>query len=419
MSRLFFESAAFTMLGCPKTMMKISPKVLLPFLVLLFVASLSAQNVAEQKAEQHFQAAKEAERAKDLETAVGEYRQVLKLKPEVAEVWVNLGLDLYILNKNDDAVAAFRQALRRNPNLVPANLFLGMAYLRSDQFEKAIPPLKKAIALNPRELKAYINLSFAYQEAGREEEAATILQKADILFPKNTEVLYNLGKTYTKLMEKSYKGLAAVDPDSYRFHQIMGDSYQLRRDYPSAQAEYKKALDKCPDPYLPGLHYSLASSYWMEAKWEPAIEQFKLELQISPDDYLSTWKLGDTYLYQRKYGDARLYLEKVLKEKPDLGQANRDMGKLLIQTGHSEEALPYLLKVAKENPEEASSHFLLAQVYRKTGNTPDMKAELELFQKLKQAESDRSVKHPDSTAMSGIESSTERPQEDESIDDLK
>lgn len=414
-----FKAPSFTILAYPDPMTKLAKQGLPLLLVLFFSAPLFAQTQAEAQAGEHFQAAREAERMRDLPTAVSEYREALKLKPQVAEAWANLGLDLYVMKRDVEAITAFQQALKRKPDLEAANLFLGMAYLRTSQYEKATPPLKKAISLNPQELKAYLNLCFAYQESGHEEDAAKILQKADALFPNNTEVLYNLGKTYTKLMEQSYKEMAQADPDSYRFHQVMGDSYEIRRDYPNAQAEYRKALEKSPDPYTPGLHYSLGNSYWMEAKWDQAIEQFKQELAISPGDYTTTWKLGDTYLFQRKYDEARPYLEKAIQEKPDLAQAYRDMAKLCIQTNQPEAALPSLKKAMQLAPEEPSVHYLLAQVYRKEGKIPEMKVELESFQKLRMEEAARSSKHPDTSALGGAQSANERPQEEDSVDDLK
>jgi Flp pilus assembly protein TadD len=112
-------------------------------------------------------------------------------------------------------------------------------------------------------------------------------------------------------------------------------------------------------------------------------------------------------------------LEKAIQERPDLGQAYRDMGKLCIQTNQPEAALPYLNKVVELAPEEPSAHYLLAQVYRKLGRQEELKAELALFQKLKQQESDRATKHPDTSGLGGTEPTNERPQEDESPEDLK
>lgn len=397
----------------------VAKHAVLAILLLMTAIQLSAQTPAEIKAGQHFRAARDAEQAKDFQTAVKEYRETLKLKPEVGEIWFNMGLDLYVLEQNADAINAFEQALKRKPNLPGASLFLGMTYLRSNQYQAAIPALKKALIVNPLELRGYTNLSVAYLELGREEEAAKVLEQAKEHFPDNTEVLYSLGRTYMKLMEKNYKEMVLHDPDSYRFHQVLGESYQLRRDYPHATEEYLKALQKAPDPQPPGLHYSLGSCYWMEAKWDLAIEQFKQELAISPENYLATWKLGDTYLFERNYDEARIYLERALHQKPNLGQANRDMGKLCLQTGQPEDALVYLQKVVKSDPEEPSVHFLMAQSYRKMGKQTEMKAELEVFQKLRTEESERSSKHAEASAISGVESMNERPQQAETLDDLQ
>ena len=407
------------MLGDEIAMMKMTLKGLLALLVLVGATSLPAQTPTEEQAGQHFQAAQEAEQARDLDKAVSEYRAALKLTPQVAEGWANLGLDLYVLKRDDEAIAAFQQALKRKPDLLPANLFMGMAYLRNSEYQKSVAPLNKVIALYPRELRAYINLSYAYQELGREEDAAKVLQQAQEISPHDTEVLYNLGKTYTKLMEKSYKKMAQVDDDSYRFHQVMGDSYELRKDYAHAQAEYLMALQKCPDPNTPGLHYSLGSSYWMVGKWEPAIEQFKLELEISPEDYLTTWKLGDTYLFEKKYDEARTYLERAIRVNPRQGQAYLDMGKLCLQTDQPDKALAYLQKVRGIDPDDPSVHYLLAQVYRKMGKEPELNAELELYEKLKKQETDPATKHPDTSTLGGAESTKARPPTEEPLDDLK
>ena len=418
---LCFDVAGLTVLGYPIAMVKTAPvlRVIFLGLVFSFATQISAQTSVDEQAGQHFQAAQEAERARDLPTAVSEYRAALRLKPQIAEAWVNLGLDLYVMKNDDEAIVAFQQALKQKPDLLGANLFMGMSYLRSTQYQKAIVPLQKVVALYPKELKAYLNLSYAYQETGRLEESARILEKANELFPNNIEVLYNLGKSYTKLMEKSYQQMADVDGDSYRFHQVMGDSYELRKDFPTAQAEYLKAIEKCPDPYLPGLHYSLGSSFWMEGKWDRAVEEFQKELAISPADYMTNWKLGDSYLALRNYGDARTHLEKAIKEKPDLSQAYRAMGKLCLLSGQPQDAIGYLNRVQQLAPDQPAVHYLLAQAYRKLEKPAEAQAELEIFQKLKKQESERGAKHPDTSNLGGVESSNQRPQEDETLDDLK
>src|SRR5206468_595622 len=250
------------------------------------------------------------------------------------------------------------------------------------QYEKSIEPLKKAIALGPGDTRAYLNLGLSYVELGREAEAMEILQKAAELWPQDIEVLYHLGAIYTRLMTTTYQKMAQADPDSYRVHQLLGASYEARKDTRKAIEEYKLAIAKKPD--FAGLHYALGNVYWKEGDLEKAEEEFLQELKIAPEDYLTTWKLGNIYLVRKQYDLALQYLEKAVLQKPDLGQAHRDLGKALIGTdGNMERAVAHLKRVVQLAPEEPTSHYLLAQVYKKQGRKAEQQKELEIFERLR------------------------------------
>ena len=148
------------------------------FLIQLSFANMQAQTSQrktqadpEAQVQEYFQAAKQAEKRGDLESAVSNYRAIIKLLPDVAEVYHNLGLVYYLQKKDQDAIEAFQVALKLKPDLPGSSLFLGMAYLRSSQYEKAIEPLKKALSQNSKENRAYLNLGLCYMETGREERS--------------------------------------------------------------------------------------------------------------------------------------------------------------------------------------------------------------------------------------------------------
>ena len=342
----------------------------------------------ETRIQKHFLAAKEAEKKQDYDTASAQYQAVLKLDPDLAEVRSNLGLILYLQRKDEEAIKTFEQALKRKPELVAPNLFLGMALVRTNQYEKSIEPLKKAISLNPAETRAYVNLGLSYMELGREQDAMKILHKAAELWPQDVEILYNLGVVYTRLMTTTYRKMAQIDPDSYRVHQLLGASFEGRRDTRRAIEEYKLAIAKKPD--FAGLHHALGNVYWKEGDLEKAEEEFLKELEIAPENYLTTWKLGNIYLLKKQYALAFQYLEKAIEQKPDLGQAHRDLGRALIQTnGDVLRAMTHLKKVTQLSPEEPTSHYLLAQVYKKLGMKAEQSAELEMFERLRKAQQER------------------------------
>lgn len=123
-----------------------------------------AQTSREVEAEKDIQAGKQAQHEGDFAQAAANYQSAVKLLPEVAELYVNLGLAYYLGKDYDHAIAAFQQALKRKPALEGPNLYLGMAYIRTGHFAESIKPLQKALSINPRIREAYVNLSAGYNE---------------------------------------------------------------------------------------------------------------------------------------------------------------------------------------------------------------------------------------------------------------
>ncbi len=384
-------------------------RFLLGFILCFLPVSLSAQSNREVEAESDIQAAKQAQEAGDYARAVAGYQAAVKLMPQVPELSVNLGIAYYLQKDYDKAIAALSEALKRKPALEGANLYLGMAYIHNSQFAASIEPLKKAIALNPKLRLAYINLGESYNELGKDEDAVQVLQHAERVFPDDPEVLYSLGSLYYRLMFKTYGKMAQVAPNSYRYDQVMGQSFEEREEYPAATVEYQKAIKE--NPHAPGLHYALGNVLWLQGHWAEAREQFEAELAISPEDYQSTWKLGNCYLQDRQYDKALPYLQKAIQQKPTLGGAYQDLGKLYMETHDNDHALYYLKKVVQMNPEEPTPHYLLSMTYRRLGNVEESRAEMGMFEKMKKESDERRM--PPDAMFAGTDQSTGKSQSPE------
>lgn len=371
----------------PQGFGKLASFLLLTALLLFLPLSLLAQSSSETEALKAFQAAKEAQAKGDYAAAVKGYQAVLKLMPNTAEVYSDLGLAYYLNHQYAKAIAALEEARKLKPSLLGPNLFLGMAYIRTSQFEKSIPPLKKAIAMNPKLREAYVNLAGSYDSLGRSQEALQVLLRAQKRWPNDVEVLYSLGTLYYHLMFSTYGRMATVAPNSYRYDQVLGKSFEEREEYPEAIVEFQKALKKKPDS--PSLHYALGNVYWLSGQNDKAIVQFKAELEMSPQDAVATWKLGNIYLQKREFDKALPYLKKAVKMSPDLGQAFVDLGKLYMQTHRPKEALPYFQKAVQMDPDEPDPRYQLAMAYRSLGNMAEAQTQMKMFQKLKSAQTER------------------------------
>lgn len=357
------------------------------FIVFLLPLSSAGQSNREVRAEEYIQAAKQAQANGDFARAVAGYQAALKLLPDVPELYNNLGIAYYYEKEYEKSIEAFKHALNRKPDLPGSNLFLGLAYVRTSQFEQSIKPLEKAIALDPKVRQAYINLSGSYNEVGKEEMAVQVLQRAGKIFPDDVEVLYSLGGLYYDLMFKTYGKMARVAPNSYRYDQVMGRSFEARQEYPAAIVEFQNAIKD--NAQAPGLHYDLGNVFWLQGHYAEARREFEAELEISPEDYLSTWKLGNIYLQERQFDKALPYLQEAIRVKPSLGEAYQDLGKLYMETHDNDRALFYLKKVVEMDPDEPTPHYLLAMTYRHLGNTAESQAEMGMFDKLKKAENER------------------------------
>jgi tetratricopeptide (TPR) repeat protein len=112
-------------------------------LAALAVANLTAQTVPHQplsnaEIQSHFAAAQQAQRQNDYGTAEKEYKSVIALAPEFAEVHMNLGLVYQLQNRYPEAMTEFRRALKLKPSLTGANFFLGVDYCKMGEGPKAV-----------------------------------------------------------------------------------------------------------------------------------------------------------------------------------------------------------------------------------------------------------------------------------------
>jgi Flp pilus assembly protein TadD len=116
--------------------------------------------------------------AGDTKGAIDAYLQSVKLEPNSAEVFLNLGHAYLKIDKNADAIKAFKQSVKLNPDQAETQYGLGVACFRSGRHKEAAEAFKKATTLSPSMAKAHYGLSLAYGELG---ETTKLLDEYRIL----------------------------------------------------------------------------------------------------------------------------------------------------------------------------------------------------------------------------------------------
>src|SRR5256885_15318168 len=111
------------------------------------VLILSIGAIAQAQSPQELvQDAIQKQQAGDLEGAVAEYRQFLKLHPEATAIHSNLGAALAHLGRFEEAVVEYRIALKQSPAQVGPRLNLALAYYKMGRIPEAVTQLTKVHA---------------------------------------------------------------------------------------------------------------------------------------------------------------------------------------------------------------------------------------------------------------------------------
>lgn len=327
------------------------------------------------EAAQHMQAGIAADKQRQFDVAIAEFRKVTLLEPTYADGFVSLGQAYMEKHDISSAIAPLKHALDVDPDLAPAHQLLGYALLAQGYAVQAIPHLQR--------VDDKTGLGIAEIQTGQLPEAVANLQAALAARPNDQDLLYYLGRASGLLSKQSIDTLLAAYPDSARAHQALAENYFVLRQMPEAEKEYREALRLRPD--TPELHLELGEVYAGAFQWTKAEEEFRTQAKLQPGNAEAAYRLGTALLEQGKAHEARTELLRADKLMPDMPETLYSLGKVASLEGDApaaEKAWTKLLSIEKESSLAAQAHFGLASLYRKQGKTAAAQHEMQEFQRL-------------------------------------
>jgi tetratricopeptide (TPR) repeat protein len=242
----------------------------------------------------------------DTDKAIEYYQKAIKLSPENAVLYENLGMAYEQKQMLEEAEHAYIKAIeieKATAGIEPYNANyhnnLGVFYFRTQQIEKAIEKYEDALALDPDNTLFHKNLAIAYEGLGKNEEAEetylTILKKD----PDNDDIHNFLGVLYYRTNQfekaiKSYLKAVELNPQNAVYYQNLGLAYVDIGQNEQAEDAYLKSLkidpkdDRCLN--LAGVFYHTKRN-----DYKTASELYSQAIKINskePDYFLN---LGDAY----------------------------------------------------------------------------------------------------------------------------
>jgi len=217
----------------------------------------------------------------NLDSAENAFSNVLRQGIKHPLIYHNLGVIALLRGNHPRAVTRFRQALALQPDYGSSRLLLGISLLALRKNAEAVRELKRAATLLADEPQAHLELARAYEATGNWIAAVQELQKLVQLAPQEPSYSYQLWNAYTKLSDWSYRQILELNPKSARVQQGLGLEYAAQEKYDLALAAYQKAARS--DPKLPEIHLAMARIWLEMKKFDEALSEISLELQLVPE----------------------------------------------------------------------------------------------------------------------------------------
>jgi tetratricopeptide (TPR) repeat protein len=351
-----------------------------------------------------------------------EFREAVRLRPDYAEAYNDLGLVLLQSGDDAGAIAAMRDAVRTSPDYADAHDNLGAALTPTDAAE-AIRELETAVRLAPDSVKAQYNLAMAYgastslppekqidqlqkvigldpsfararlalgkalMQHGTINDAVTQLQEAARLDPDSGEAHYQLGLALARAGRKDEasaelkKGreLIAANDRTQNASLDLADAHAAldRGDLAEAEAKVRRAMElgppsteaqslletisarrAKPESALDGYERAIRDGKYQEV--ETPLTQYVTD---HPQDARAWYALGYSQFAQKKVGESIKSLAKSLELDVTNAEAHKILGRSLMMIGRFDVAQVEFEQGIRYNPDSAELHYNLGKLY--------------------------------------------------------
>jgi tetratricopeptide (TPR) repeat protein len=144
---------------------------------------------------------------------------LLAAYPDSARAHQAMAENYFVLRQMPDAEKQYREALRLRPEMPELHLELGEVYAGAFQWAKAEEEFRAQTKLQPGNAEAAYRLGTALLEQGKAHDARAELLRANKLLPDMPETLYSLGKAAsldgdTAAAEKDWTKLLSIEKES-------------------------------------------------------------------------------------------------------------------------------------------------------------------------------------------------------------
>ena len=263
-----------------------------------------------------------------------------------AEALYGLGASIGRRGGEDLALIYLQLALYLEPSHVMALLSLADLYESLKKPDLAIKVYERVPPTSPLSRNAEIQLAGDLDQLDRPDEAKKKLEHVIADRPKDTEAILALGNVQRGRKEfaecadtygKAIDTIAKPDKSNWVVFYFRGICYERSHQWPSAEADMKKALELFPEQPLV-LNYLGYSWVDQGVHLDDGMDMIRRSVEQRPDDGYIVDSLGWAYFRTGNYDEAVKNLERAVELKPDDPTINDHLGDAYWRVGRTLEA---------------------------------------------------------------------------------
>ncbi|QOG22844.1 MULTISPECIES: tetratricopeptide repeat protein [Bradyrhizobium] len=236
------------------------------------------RNLARAQVDARFNLANLLAKRKQFDDAVGEFRHVLRQRPDFAAAHCNLGAVLFELSAFEECERCYREALRLDPAFADVHNNLGGLLIKLGRLDEAEVNLREACKLKPAFPGALNNLGDLLRLQGRLDEAEACCREALRLEPDYFPAQLTLGNALREAgrfqdAEPCYRVALAHDPALPEALNNLGAVlFDLGRPDESIQT-LRTAVSQRPD--YADAHFNLAASLLLAGQFDEGWREYE------------------------------------------------------------------------------------------------------------------------------------------------
>ncbi|MCC5898755.1 MAG: glycosyltransferase [Phormidium sp. BM_Day4_Bin.17] len=287
--------------------------------------------------------------------------QALRLQP-TASLYKLLGDVSQITGQLTQAQRSYREALRLQPDFAEVYGNLGTLYAREREWQRAIECFRRALRYQPQRAAHHRALAGVWEQVGNEVEAVRCWHQVLSLEPESGQAqdYFSLGNRWVRLgewpmAERYYREAIARDEQLTDAWHNLAEVLAYHQQWQPAREIYERILPREPQRVMSRLGYARVLTKLQD--WQGAMAEYHRLAESAPEQVLAQQRFAQTLKEQGLLEEAIAVYRRALNFAPDGFELRLGFAELLSEQEQWEEALPQAEAAIALNPEVAQAHY--------------------------------------------------------------